>query len=139
MKAGQHKYKYRRALVLVVALLTIYALLPQLGSFKTSLSTIRHADWIYVILATVAFLTTYFAAALTYCYIAYFRLSYWPTLLVQVADGFTNRIVPAGLGAVATNVLYLIKQSKSNVDAGYVAGLNNLIGFVAHMLILAVL
>ena len=138
MKSAIKFRQYRTSLAITaVALLAIYILLPQLHSFRTSLKTIMHADPSYIILAVFFFIVTYFAAALSYCLITYFRLPYWPTLLVQVAAGFTNRIAPAGLGAVTTNVLYLLKRSKSGVKAGYVAGLNNLIGFIAHVLLLA--
>ncbi|MGZ6004860.1 MAG: lysylphosphatidylglycerol synthase transmembrane domain-containing protein [Candidatus Saccharimonadales bacterium] len=134
----QHPYR-RSAILIIFILLATYILLPQLSSFQSMVQTVQHADKAYLILAVIFFSATYFAASLSYCLISYFKLPYWPTLLVQVADGFTNRIFPAGIGGIATNVLYLIKRSRSGIKAGYVAGLNNIVGFVAHMIILAAL
>ncbi len=131
---------YRKFLPLgLVILLAVYLVLPQLSYFKSSYQTIMNADLSYIILAVIFFLGSYLASAISLCQITYFKLRYWPTLLVQVASGFTNKVVPAGVGAIATNAVYLIRQSKSGTKAGYVAGLNNLVGFVAHLLILIVL
>lgn len=124
---------------LIIALLSIYVLLPQLSSFQNSFNTAINANKLYLLLATALFAATYFAASLSYLLIAYVKLPYWPTVLIQVADGFTNRIIPAGLGAIATNSLYLTKYTKSSLKAGYVAILNNAIGLVAHLLILTIL
>lgn len=131
---------YRRWLPFIaIAFLATYFLVPKLNSFHASLSIIKTADWSFILLALVFFTMTYFAAALSYCLITYFKLRYWPTVLIQVANGFTNRIAPAGVGAVATNALYLIRQSKSGTQAGYVAILNNIVGFAAHATLLITL
>jgi uncharacterized protein (TIRG00374 family) len=127
------------AFFLIIALLSFYVLIPQLNSFNDSIKTIINADLTYLVWATALFICTYFAATVSYCLITYFKLRYWPTFLVQVADGFTNRIIPAGFGAVATNALYLTKQIKSKTQASYLALLNNFIGFVAHVILLACL
>lgn len=135
-QALKHPYRLPVAL-LILSLLAAYIFLPQLHSFQASLQSLREADLKYLLLAVGLFIASYFAATLSYCLITYFYIPYLPTLLVQVADGFTNRIFPGGLGAIATNSLYLIKHSKSVVKAGYVAVLNNILGFTGHMLILA--
>lgn len=129
----------RRVALLVTTLLAIYVLLPKLSSFKDSFNTIASADLAYICLAVVFVAVTYLAAAASYYFIAYFKLKYWRTVLVQVADGFTNRLLPAGAGGLATNALYLIKQGHNKTKAGYVAGLDNLIGFVGHIALLIVL
>lgn len=134
------KQPYKLSITLLIfILLAAYVFLPQLHSFQASLQALRQANMLILLLATILFCSTYFAATLSYCLITYFYLPYFPTLLVQVADGFTNRIFPAGLGAIATNTLYLAKRSNSFVKAGYVAVLNNMLGFVAHLLILGFL
>ena len=120
----------------LTALLSIYVLVPQLHSFKSSLQTIVQADRSYVMLAALIFTASFFLGAQAYCFISYFKLRFWPTVLVQVADGFTSKIGPVSFGAIATNVIYLMKQSKSGVKAGYIVAVNNILGFAAHIFIL---
>jgi uncharacterized membrane protein YbhN (UPF0104 family) len=50
---------------------------------------------------------------------------------------FVNRLVPAGLGALGINYLYLKRQHHTTAQALTVAGMNNLIGIVGHGLLLA--
>ena len=134
------KYRYYKlSFILLVVLAFIYVFLPQLPSFQSSLQIIWRADVAYIVLAVLIFIATYFASAACLCSLAYFKLRYWPTVLVQTADGFTNRLAPAGIGAIATNTLYMKKQSRSGLKAGYVAVLNNLIGLVIHLILLLVL
>lgn len=132
--------EFRRYITfLIIALLSFYIIIPKLNSFADSVKIIKNADLTYIALAIILFTATYFVATISYKLITYFKLRYWPTFIVQVADGFTNRIVPAGIGAVATNALYLSKQTKSRTHASYIALLNNLIGFIAHFLLLFLL
>lgn len=133
------KHQSRRTLViLIIALLAIYVLLPQLHVFKNSFSALLQANYAFLFLAVVLTVLTYFVAAATFCFLAYFKLPYWRTLLVQVADGFTNRLLPVGLGGVATFALYLIKQSKGQTEAGYIAAVNNILGFIGHAILLLI-
>lgn len=141
MKTSKKTQSYNLKIIILVTIigLTIYTLLPRLNSFKTSLHSIQQADPLLLLAAVIVFGLTYFAATATFCLLCFFKLSYRTTLLIQVADGFTNKLAPAGLGAVTTNYLYIKKKAKSNLKAGYIAVLNNLVGFAAHIFLLIVL
>lgn len=136
IKLTRHQLFERTALVIVLtALLVFYVVLPQLKYFNGSLSTIQDAYYPLVGLAIVLVATSFFAAASTYWLLANFRLGYWRNLLIQVADGFTNRLLPAGAGGIATNVIYLSRHH-SRVQAGLIVGLNNVVGFLGHVALL---
>jgi len=122
--------------LLVLALLTLYVLVPRIGSFKDSLNTLRSADTAYILLGVGLWLATYFVATLVYKIISPRHLPYLPVLLVQIASGFTNRIVPAGTGAMAVNMRYLVSQDLTAINAGAIVALNNLLGFVGNMVLL---
>jgi len=130
------RFNRKTVFLLVVALLTLYIVVPRIGSFKDSLNTLRSADTAYILLGVGLWLATYFVATLVYKIISPRSLPYLPTLLVQVASGFTNRIVPAGTGAMAVNMKYLVTQGLSSINAGAIVALNNLLGFVGNMVLL---
>lgn len=130
------RFNRKTVLLLVVALLTLYILVPRTGSFKDSLTTLQNADFALVLLGAGFWIATYFAATLVYKIISPRHLPYLPVLLVQVASGFTNRIVPAGTGAMAVNMRYLVSQGLSSINAGAIVALNNLLGFVGNMVLL---
>jgi glycosyltransferase 2 family protein len=119
----------------LVITLVVFALLPQVGSLKEGYQTISRADLRYILYALLFVGVSYLPASMVYVFISYFRLRFWRTVLVQVANGFTNRTLPAGAGGIATSALYLIKQKHGQTKAGYLAGLNNVLGAVGHGLI----
>lgn len=137
--AAQKNVKYlslKKILILAVSLLALYVFLPSLGSFKNTFSTLLSADLSYLSLAVVSWLVTFLAAATVYKLIAIYHLAYWRTLLVQIASGFTNRLLPAGMGALAINTRFLMKSGHNIKQATAVVTLNNLLGFLENFLLL---
>jgi undecaprenyl-diphosphatase len=61
------------------------------------------------------------------------------TTVVQFAAAFTNRLAPAGLGAIATNVRYLERAGIRRAQALKAVGVDAAAGFVIHALMLATL
>ncbi|HWB38951.1 MAG TPA: lysylphosphatidylglycerol synthase transmembrane domain-containing protein [Candidatus Saccharimonadales bacterium] len=124
-------------LLLVLALL-LYAVVPQLGNFKASLQLLSHPQLRPSLLAVGAIAMSYFAAAGTYCLLAFHGLAYRTTLLMQLASMFVNRLLPAGVGALGMNYLYLRRQRHNSAEAGAVVATNNLMGLIGHSLLVAV-
>lgn len=128
------KLPFRRHwLVLLMLAITIYIVLPQLGSFKDSLNHMVEADPLLAGLAIFSFSFTYLAAAATYCLLALRPLKYWQTVLIQLAGMFVNRLLPAGIGALGVSYAYLHGRKHSAAQAGVVVALNNALGFAGHM------
>lgn len=139
MKHKQKSVPRRWDLVLLIAVLLLLALLlPRFVSVEESLNTLRNADSAYVWLAIIACASTFLSAALVYMNIALRPLKYGPTLLVQAASGFTNRLLPLGTGIIALNIDYLIKKKHTATQAGAVVALNNILGFLGMLLLIAV-
>ncbi len=126
-------------MALVVFLLLIYIVAPRLGSFSDSFAVVRHARLGYVVVAMALVAVTYLIAATVYWSLAIVSLRFRPTLLVQVASGFTNRLLPAGLGTLTLYVQYLRKNHHSLSQAVTVTGANNLLGMLGHGLVLVVI
>ena len=136
-KASKPFQPNKRAMIALVMLTAVilYVIAPQLRYFHNSFSTAMGADKTYLSIGIFFVASSYFFAAATYCFLAYFKLNYWRTVLIQVADGFTNRLLPAGAGAIATNIIYLGK-GRSKAKASTIVGLNGFVGFAGHMVML---
>jgi uncharacterized protein (TIRG00374 family) len=134
MKAqGQFK---RWGLGLAIFFIALVVLVPQVSELSRSWQTLQAAYWPYLLVAIVSLAWTYIAAAGVYVVISPKRLSFKQTLLVQIACGFSNRLVPAGAGALATNARYLMGQGYGKVQAGTIVAINNILGFAASFIVL---
>ena len=133
------RYPYQRFVYLAIVAIAIYVVVPQLSMFNRSLGLATGAQPGLVLAALGCNLTSYLAAALTYYLLAIKPLRYRPTLLVQVASMFTNRLLPAGLGGMGANFFYLRRAGHTSSQAVSVVGLNNFLGFVGNALLVGVL
>ena len=137
----QHfKLSSRKVATIAVLLVLLYAVIPQIGSFRSSLEILGTIKPYYLAGAVLFSLATYFAAAGVYIVLATKTLSYLKVVLVQMAGMFVNRLVPAGIGAISINYEFLRKAGHSKQQAGAGIAVNNLSGIVGHLsLIIAVL
>jgi undecaprenyl-diphosphatase len=121
---------------LALAIIALYIVVPQLGSFRHSLSLLPRADWRDLAFAAILTALSYVAAAGTYYYLALRPLRYGRTLLIQVAGMFVNRLLPAGIGGMGINYLYLIKSRHSGAQAASVVAANNILGVIGNSLLI---
>lgn len=129
----------RRQIVIVLLLVAVlYVLLPQLGDFRSSWHLVRHPNLGFTALAAVFTFLTYGAAAGTYCFLAFKLLSFGNTAVVQLAAMFINRLLPAGIGALGANYLYLRRERHSEAQAAATVAMNNTVGMLGHGLLVAV-
>jgi uncharacterized membrane protein YbhN (UPF0104 family) len=130
----------RRYLIFVgLFVIGLYVILPQVGNFKSSWGLLRHPDIGWTLLAIIFTLGTYLAAATTYVLLAFKRLAYLPTVVVQFAAMFINRLLPVGIGALGANYSYLTKNEHSASQAATTVAVNNLLGFVGHNLLVLIM
>lgn len=122
------------AAILIVAVVAI----PQFRSFNGALSKLTNVDYTLAGLALLLTLGTYFAAAGTYFFLATERIKYIQAVIIQYAAMFVNRIFPAGIGAIGLSFGYLKKMKHSNVQAATIVSVNNLLGFIGNILIVAI-
>ena len=131
------RFSTKNIIIFIGFILFVYFLVKQHEDFQNSIAAIKAAD-IRLLGLSVAFsIATYFAASMVYKLIAIYPLPYFKTLLVQVSSSFTNRLLPAGTGGLATFTRYLITQGHTQQQAVALATVNNIFGFLG-MLILTV-
>lgn len=124
--------------VLVLAILLLFVILPRTSNFSASFLALANANHLYVLPALALTIVTFAFAGGVYQALALKLkgVTYKHTVMVQIAGAFTNRLLPAGLGALTLNVQYLRKHGHTNAQAAAVSGLNNLFGFAGHFVLL---
>jgi undecaprenyl-diphosphatase len=122
----------------VIVGLAAYALIPQSGKFHAGLAALVRAEPRYVVCALAGWMATFCLAAFIYTRLALKQLQYLPTLSVEIAAGFANRLLPAGAGNLGLHGLYLVRQRHTVAAATVVVGVNNLLGITGHLLLLGV-
>lgn len=127
-----------RLWLLVILLLLLYVVLPRIADFSTSWHAITQAHIQLVVLAAGLVFLTYCFATSVYIMLAVRGLRFWPTLMVQGSTAFTNRLLPAGLGGLSIYVAYLRKTKHTLPQSLAIAATNNVVGLIAHGLLLAI-
>lgn len=122
----------RRGIVLGIIVLLGYLVVTQVKGLRPSLTSIEHARPSYVAWGLGGLVATFLVAALMYQLLALHALRYRRTLLVQVASGFTNRLLPVGLGGMGLIAQYLRSQRHAMSEAITVVGMDNVIGIIGH-------
>lgn len=128
----------RHVALLAILVAGVYVLLPQLGDFRSSWHLIEGAEPGPTALAVVLTFATFLAAAGTYKFLAFKPLRYGRTVAVQLAATFVNRLLPAGIGALGANYLYLRREHHSTSQAGVTVAINNLLGLTGHTILIIV-
>jgi len=128
----------RLTVSIAVLLAGLYALTRNWQTVRQSLEAAEDARWAWLIVAVVLMMLTFIIAAAIYGVLAQHRLRYRSTLLVEVAAAFVNRLLPSGIGGLGLHGLYLYHQKHTGAEATVVVSVNNLIGMVAHLLLLTI-
>lgn len=126
----------QQLLVLLIAAIIMYIALPQVGNFRHSFDLAEGANPDLLALAVIFTAMSYVAAAGNYWLLAKHRLSYFRTLLIQLAGMFVNRLLPAGIGSISVNFLNLRQSGHSGAEAASVVAANNGLGIAGNLLLL---
>ena len=137
MTDDSRKFKVSKGYLITAALFAValFVLVPQLNQFSDSWHFLKSPDPIWALAAIALTLLSYFAAAATYCFLAFNKLPYAQTVLVQFAVMFINRILPSGVGALGANFAYLRRQKHNSGQAASIVAVNNFLGFAGHSIL----
>ncbi len=118
--------------VLVTAFVANLALTERVRLWK-ALLPLRHADPVWLPALAAASAGTFVMAAVALTAATRHRLGFRRTVTVQVAAAFTNRLAPAGLGGMATNVRYLEGCGLGRAEALTAVMITTAAGVVVHV------
>lgn len=127
---------YKHVLFLLALGLIFLFITSRYDQFEQSIQTLRDAQLWLVVLAGLCSVATFFFASLSYKSLVYRHIPLLKMFLVQIASSFASKLVPAGAGGLALNARFLTKQKQTITQAAAIAGINNIMGFVAHMSLL---
>ena len=127
------RIKLRTIVTFAALALAVYFLIPQLADVAGVWATIQDANWAWGLWALAASLLTYVGAAVGVMGAIPDRLSFIRTFEAQLAGSFVNRITPARVGGIATNVRFLQKQGVDLAVASSGIGLQQLAGLLVHI------
>jgi uncharacterized protein (TIRG00374 family) len=131
------RIRLRTLVTLVASVVAAYLLVGELA--KDSLpSVLRSADWRWSIVALALSAVTYIGAALSLTGFVTQRLSFWLTILAQLAGSFVTLVTPAAVGGAALNIRYLQRRKISAASAAASVGVSQVVAFVLHISLLVI-
>ncbi len=130
------RFSLRRLLIFAAIGIGFYVLIPQIGAFRTSLSSLEHARLWLVGFAVLFSAVTYVFAAISYRALFFIPIHFGRVLIIQVASSFASKLAPAGTGGIALNAKLLTKSGHTITQATSIAVINNAMGFVAQVSLL---
>jgi undecaprenyl-diphosphatase len=130
------KIEPKRLLIMLALVLILYVVIPQLGEVQQGMSRLEHAHPGWVIAAGLSYLTSSLFSVGVYRLITPRRLPLVRTAIVQYAGSFANRLLPAGIGALGVDYMYLRKQKCTQPATLAALLLNNVLGTVGHVMLL---
>jgi glycosyltransferase 2 family protein len=113
--------------------LAFYFLIPQLANLPSLWQQVQHANWVWAFWSLVASIATYVGATMTLVGSVPDRIPAWPAFESQLAGSFVNRITPAKVGGMATNIRFLQKRGMDPAVAISGVGLSHLAGFITYI------
>lgn len=136
MKKLANRSGWRTLIDILVIGLSIFILLPQLNNLLKNSESIGDISLLWLLLAFVVYQLNIIFATASYIFLSIKELSFKRTILIQLATGFTNRVLPSGSGAIAINTLFLKKSGASIEESLSISVVNNILGFIAFIIIM---
>ncbi|HEV2936296.1 MAG TPA: flippase-like domain-containing protein, partial [Streptosporangiaceae bacterium] len=135
--ARLERIRFRTLVTLVATIAGAYLLAGELA--RESLGhVLRAADWHWSAVALGLSALTYVAATLSLSGFVPGRLSFFRTLLAQVAGSFVTLVTPAAVGGAALNIRYLQRRKLPAAVAAASVGVAQVVALVMHILLLVV-
>lgn len=123
-----------KALFVVATIaLSAWFLIPQLADVDDIWAQVETASPKWGIAAVAFSLLTYAAATVSLLGAIPLKLRFGPALAAQLASSFANRVTPAKVGGVATNIRYFQRNGVPTAVSITAVGLNAIVGLVVHV------
>ena len=131
------RIRLRTLLTMVAGAAAVYLLAGELARASLG-STLREANWQWGIVALALSASTYIGATISLSGFVADRLSFFRTLLVQVAGSFITLVTPAAVGGAALNIRYLQRKKIPAAVAAASVGVAQVVAFVLHIVLIVV-
>ncbi len=138
-KLSNIKIHWKRIIYLIIVALFGLFIINQVSSLRSSFKYLHLSDYRQYGLILLIVLGSFLMAALSYFVLSFRRLKLGRTLLVQFASNTLNKLLPAGIGAIGANYLYLRRTGSKPMQAAATVGVNNIMGIIASIFLLVFL
>ena len=119
--------------VLMTVVLSGWFLIPQLADVGDIWGEAKGGSIPWAMAAVGFSLVTYAAATAALLGAIPIRLKFGPALVAQLASSFANRVTPAKVGGIATNIRYFQKQGVQPAVSVTAVGVNTVAGLMVHV------
>ena len=133
------RIRLRTLVTMVAGAAAVYLLAGELARASLG-STLREASgqWQWGIAALALSASTYIGATISLSGFVADRLSFFRTLLVQVAGAFVTLVTPAAVGGAALNIRYLQRRKIPAAVAAASVGVAQVVAFVLHIVLIVI-
>ena len=131
------RVRLRTLVTMVAGAAAVYLLAGELARASLG-STLREANWQWGIAALALSASTYVGATISLSGFVTDRLSFFRTLLVQVAGSFITLVTPAAVGGAALNIRYLQRRKIPAPVAAASVGVAQVVAFVLHIVLIVI-
>ena len=131
------RIRLRTLLTMVAGAAAVYLLAGELARASLG-STLREANWQWGVVALALSASTYIGATISLSGFVAVRLSFFRTLLVQVAGSFITLVTPAAVGGAALNIRYLQRRKVPAAVAAASVGVAQVVAFVLHIMLIVI-
>lgn len=121
--------------IFVTIALSAWFLIPQIADVGDIWAEVKGASLGWALAAVAFSMLTYVAATASLLGAIPVRLRFGPALAAQMASSFANRVTPAKVGGIATNIRYFQRQGIPAAVGGTAVGLNAVAGVVVHVML----
>lgn len=115
--------------------LSAWFLIPQLADIDNIWEQAREASLSWAAVAVCFSVVTYAGATAALLGAIPVRLRFWPAVAAQIASSFANRVTPAKVGGIATNIRYFQRQGVPAAVSVTAVGLNAIVGVAVHLIL----
>ncbi len=127
------RLSWLRIIYFVLIILFVIFLVNQFPGLDKGLHQLKLSKTPYYLLVFGFSIASFFMAALSYYFLSFKKLKYFRTVIMQFASNAINKILPAGIGAIGSNYLYLKNNGSSALAAGASVLVNNVLGVLASI------
>lgn len=120
-------------------LIGVYYLLPQLGSFRNTFTTLRHVTWLWLIAGFFASGLTFLAGAITQFAAGNSTGQLSSITLLQFAGSFINHFLPFSFGGVDLTARYYQKLGIGQTQAITMGTIPIIFGVITTIIIVAII
>ncbi len=136
---SEYKIHWVRIIYLIIIALFIFFIINQIPSLKDSFKEVKIAKASSYIVIFGVVLLSFGMAALSYMALSFKKLRFSRTLIMQFASNTLNKLLPAGIGAMGANYLYLRRSNLSAISSATTVAINNFLGVMASIILLFIL